>query len=67
MRGKRVFRFPKETKCEECGWETTIVYVLAENEKDAKERFEEGDYVCGECMADTIAGSGFLILEGKDA
>ena len=62
---KRVFRFGEETTCQECGCETSTVYILAESRKEAEERFGEGDYVCGECMAETIAGSGLPVGVGR--
>ena len=51
---KTLFSFNRQTTCQSCGAEIGIVYVLAEDRKEAEERFKKGDYVCGECMADTM-------------
>lgn len=54
----RVFAFnlEEETKCPECNWETNRVYVLARNKKLAEMLFKEGDFLCGNCLADKLVG-----------
>lgn len=68
----KLFRFENNGKCGCCNWATSKVYILAENEKEAKTTLEEfreneGNGLCGNCIADLLADENYTIInkEGK--
>jgi len=45
----------EEQKCPGgCGYETAVAFVLAKDEEDAKERLEQGEWSCANCLADDL-------------
>ncbi len=53
---KKVFRFGKEATCPECGSETSLAYVFAEDRKEAEELLKGDYFYCGSCLADMVMG-----------
>lgn len=59
----KVFRkvFDVEKRCCGCNWDTTVGFLIAENEKTAEEDFKNNDWMCAECLMDEIVNQNLPI------
>lgn len=47
----RIFKVSEDEKCGGCNWKTSNVYLLAENEKEAKNLYKKSKKgLCAECL-----------------
>lgn len=60
----KVFRFNVEgEKCGGCNWSTTVKYVMAVDEEEAKKLLNEGlAGLCGDCLCDLLAEGEYEIV-----
>ena len=64
-KGSRIYRFEVSENCPHCGWRVTMAYVMASNEDEAKNLMENGKWLCGNCIADTLVDRGYILKSGK--
>ena len=64
--GLRIYRFGvDEEKCPHCGWRVSTAYVVASSEDEAKNLVENGIWLCGNCMADTLVDREYILKSGR--
>ncbi|GEM_PF-2480723 len=63
----RIFRFnlSQPKTCPRCLKETEKIFVLAESHPKATRNLGKGYFLCGECLADILAESRFLVRSSK--
>ena len=60
--GVKIYRIEvDELKCPNCGWPTSLAYVIASSESEAKSLVESGEWLCGSCMADLLVDESFIL------
>jgi len=63
----KLFRFcDEDLKCGGCNWRVSCLYVLADNEEEAKKLFEEGEALCASCMCDMLVEEEYRILSEEE-
>ena len=50
-----------DDKCPHCRWRVSTAYVVASDEDEAKNLVENGIWLCGVCMADTLMDRGYTL------
>jgi len=67
----RIFKVAEDEKCGGCNWRVSRLFVIAENEKSAKEfskildKKVERKGLCAECIIDLIMEEGYEIVKAE--
>ena len=52
---RKIFKVAEEEKCGGCNWEVRNLYLMAENEEEARELYRENDRgLCADCLVELI-------------
>lgn len=62
----KLFKFPVEegSECGGCNWETSVKYVIATSEEEARRLLDEGVAgLCADCICELLVEGGYVIVK----